>query len=207
MTPPHLPLPLAYADPALILAPLRSALALKAKGQGGHVAAAEAIGHFRRNPSAMRGFTASALEVCSWCKGLCAMGYRKLQESFMTVRSASQLMIDFTPGLTERHALLTDCVRECAYTHRNPLKTLAADMDMSQSELSRKLANNPDDPRRLSVEDLVRFIDASGDTTPIQWLIERFMQDDGMRQRRAMAELVKHMPNILALFKQAASSI
>ncbi|WP_028354780.1 phage regulatory CII family protein [Bordetella petrii] len=123
----------------------------------------------------------------------------------MSVRSPSQLTIDFTPGLTERHESLMDCIRECAYTHRNPLKTIAADMDMSQSELSRKLANNPDDPRRLSVEDMVRFVQATGDTTPIQWLVERFMQDDKIKQQRAMAELAKRMPDILALFKQATT--
>lgn len=125
----------------------------------------------------------------------------------MSVRSPSQLTIDFTPGLTERHESLMDCIRECAYTHRNPLKTIAADMDMSQSELSRKLANNPDDPRRLSVEDMVRFVQATGDTTPIQWLVERFMQDDRIKQQRAMAELAKRMPDILALFKQATTVV
>lgn len=124
-----------------------------------------------------------------------------------TVIAATQLTIDFTPGLSERHPSLLGCIRECAYSHRNPLKTIAADMDMSQSELSRKLAENPDDPRRLSVEDMVRFIQATGDTTPIQWLIERFMQDDELKQRRAMAELTKAMPGILALIKQASAGI
>ncbi len=47
----------------------------------------------------------------------------------MTVRSATQLTIDFTPGLTERHGSLLECVRERAYAHRNPLKTIASDMD------------------------------------------------------------------------------
>ena len=125
----------------------------------------------------------------------------------MPVHSPSQLTIDFMPGLSERHPSLLACIRESAYSHRNPLKTIAADMDMSQSELSRKLAENPEDPRRLSVEDLVRFIQATGDTTPIQWLIERFMQDDALKQRRAMAELTKAMPGILALIKQASAGI
>src|SRR5690606_31836919 len=101
---------------------------------------------------------------------------------------------------------IMDCIKECAYSHRNPLKTIAADMDMSQSELSRKLGNNPDDPRKLSVEDLVRFIRATGDVTPIHWLIETFMQDEEAKQQRAMAALVKQMPQILALFKQASAA-
>lgn len=119
---------------------------------------------------------------------------------------SDQLTIDFTPGLSERHESIMDCIKECAYSHRNPLKTIAADMDMSQSELSRKLGNNPDDPRNLSVEDLVRFIRATGDVTPIYWLIETFMQDEQAKQQRAMAALAKQMPQILALFKQASAA-
>lgn len=86
----------------------------------------------------------------------------------MPIKSPTQLTIDFTPGLTERHDSLLDCIRHGAYSHRNPLKTIAADMDMSQSELSRKLGNNPDDPRKLSVGDLEKYIQATGDTS-ISW--------------------------------------
>lgn len=121
----------------------------------------------------------------------------------MSIKSSSQLTIDFTPGLTERHESLLDCVRECAYTNRNPLKTIAADMDLSQSELSRKLANNPEDPRKMSVGDLEKFIVATGDTTPIYYLIERYLQDDSAKQKQAVSALVKAMPDILALLKQA----
>lgn len=121
----------------------------------------------------------------------------------MPLNSATQLTIDFTPGLTERHDCLLDCIRQGAYSHRNPLKTIAADMDMSQSELSRKLANNPDDTRRLSVGDLEKYIQATGDTTPIYWLIEKYLQDDTVKQRQAMAALTKALPDLLALFKAA----
>lgn len=121
----------------------------------------------------------------------------------MTVNAATQLTIDFMPGLTERHATLLDCIRESAYTHRNPLKTIAADMDMSQSELSRKLADNPNDPRRLSVGDFEAFIRATGDTTPIYWLIERYLQDADTKQKQAMAALAKVLPDIFDLIKAA----
>ncbi|MDS1142412.1 phage regulatory CII family protein [Pusillimonas sp. SM2304] len=121
----------------------------------------------------------------------------------MTLNSPTQLTIDFTPGLTERHACLLDCVRQGAYSHRNPLKTIAADMDMSQSELSRKLSDNPDDPRKLSVGDLEKYILATRDTTPIYWLIEKFLQDESVKQKQAMAALTKAMPDLLALLKAA----
>lgn len=113
------------------------------------------------------------------------------------------MSIDFEPGLAERHQSALDCVRECAYTHKHPLKTLAADMDMSQSELSRKLAHNPDDPRRFTLDDLEKFLTATGDMTPIYYLVEKFLEDYDLRQRRALAELVKLAPQLAALIKQA----
>ncbi len=125
----------------------------------------------------------------------------------MTVATNTQLTLDFQPGLTERFGGLLDCVRQGAYTNRNPLKTIAADMDMSQSELSRKLSGNPEDPRRLSVEDLEKYLAATGDMTPIYYLVEKFLSDEEAKQRRAMGELTKQLPAILALFKTASAQV
>lgn len=124
-----------------------------------------------------------------------------------TPASGHQLTIDFAPGLAERHQTALDCVRECAYTHRNPLKTLAADMDMSQSELSRKLGHNPDDPRRFTIDDLERFIAATGDVTPIYYLIEKYIEDTNVRQQRALSELAALAPHLAALIKQAGVGV
>lgn len=115
----------------------------------------------------------------------------------------NQMTLDFEPGLVERFPSLLDCIRTGAYTHRNPLKTIAADMDMSQSDLSRKLSGNPDDPRRFSVEDFERYVDKTGDLTPIYYLCEKYLQDDGARQQRALTQLAKQLPDILALVKAA----
>lgn len=119
----------------------------------------------------------------------------------MSVRSASQLTLDFEPGLVERHDSLLACVRQCAYTHRNPLKTIASDMDMSQSDLSRKLSGNPDDPRRFSVDDLENFVNKTGDMTPILYLVEKFLTDEDAKQRAAHQRLAKMLPDVLALIK------
>lgn len=118
-----------------------------------------------------------------------------------------QMTLDFTPGLTERHDSLLACLRECAHTQRVPLKAIAAEMDLSLSELSRKLAGNPDDTRRFSVDDLERFIVATGDVTPIHYLIERYLEDESLRHRRALAELVKLAPQIAALIKQVGAGL
>lgn len=125
----------------------------------------------------------------------------------MTIASATnQMTLDFEAGLVERFPTLLDCIRNGAYTNRNPLKTIAADMDISQSDLSRKLAGNPDDPRRFSVEDMEKYIEKTGDVTPIYYLVEKYLQDEEHRQRRALSELTKQLPEILALFKAASVS-
>lgn len=121
----------------------------------------------------------------------------------MTQVSSTQLTLDFEPGLTEKHPHLLDCVRAAAYTHRNPLKTIAADMDVSQSDLSRKLAGNPEDPRRFSLDDLERFIDATGDMSPVYWLVAKYLQDERVKRDRALQELATQMPTLLALIAAA----
>ena len=122
----------------------------------------------------------------------------------MSVVSTSQLTLDFEPGLADRHNSLLECIRQCAYTHRNPLKTLAADMDISQSDLSRKLSGNPEDPRRFTVEDLEKFVSASGDVTPILYLVEKYLADEEAKQRAASQQLAKMLPDVLALIKQVS---
>lgn len=121
----------------------------------------------------------------------------------MALVSANQMTLDFEPGMADRYPTLLDCVRAGAYSSRNPLKTIAADMDMSQSDLSRKLSGNPDDPRRFSIDDLEHYIEKTGDMNPIYYLIEKYLEDEELRQRRAYAELSKQLPEILALIKQA----
>ncbi|WP_429498922.1 phage regulatory CII family protein [Robbsia andropogonis] len=124
----------------------------------------------------------------------------------MRVSAATQLTLNFEPGLNERHAKLLDVIRSGAYTNRKPLKTIAADMDMSSSTLSRKLNSDPDDPRKFSVDDLECYINATGDVQPIYWLIEKYLQDEEQKQNRALRQLAERLPDVLALIAQASKS-
>lgn len=119
----------------------------------------------------------------------------------MTVNSTNQLVLDFEGGLSERHNNCLSVVREGAYTFKRGLKSLAADMDLSQSELSRKLADNPNDPRNFTLDDLEKYIKSSGDHNPIYYLVEKFLTDDELKHKRALAELAQHLPKITALIK------
>lgn len=115
--------------------------------------------------------------------------------------SDTQLTLDFEPSLVERHKTCVDCVRQTAYTHRNPIKTIAADMDLSESDLSRKLAQNPNDTRRFTVDDLESFVAATGDTTPILYLAVKYLTDKQVVKQAAIEKLMADLPGVMALIK------
>jgi hypothetical protein len=117
--------------------------------------------------------------------------------------SSTQLQLDFTPGLTERFPTALDCVRASVYGNARQLKAIAADMDLTSSDLSRKLACNPDDPRRFTLQDLEAYVKATGDTVPILYLAQKYCADSSMRQREALAALASMAPQLQALLKAA----
>ena len=102
-----------------------------------------------------------------------------------------------------RYVTAAEIHKASAYSHNKPLKSIAADMDISQSDLSRKLANNPDDPRRFTLHDLEAFIEATGDTTVIRYLAQKFCVDNDTKQREALAALAGLAPQLQALLKAA----
>ena len=117
--------------------------------------------------------------------------------------TSTQISMDFTPGLTERYASLLDCVSASVHRQAKPMKALAAEMDMSPSDLARKLSSNPDDPRRFSVADLESYVRCTGDTMPILYLVQKFCADDDTKKREALNALAALAPQIQALLKAA----
>ena len=115
---------------------------------------------------------------------------------------AQQLTLTFEPGLSERHSSLKACVRERVYAHNKPLKAIAADMDLSESDLTRKLGESDTDPRKFSVDDFERYLSETGDHTPIFYLIEKYAVSTEAKHAFAAAEFAKALPQILALAKQ-----
>jgi hypothetical protein len=129
----------------------------------------------------------------------------------MTVRALpaqkSQLTLDFEPGMTERFPSAMDCLRAAIYGAAKPMKTIAADMDMSTSSLSRKLSQDPDDPRRFSLDDLERYIAATGDTSVVEYLAVRYLESDERRHARMVTQaerLLTELAAVLPALKGAA---
>lgn len=113
-----------------------------------------------------------------------------------------QLSLELRPGLVERHRSLLDCVQECVLTNGNPLKTIAADMDLSSTELSKKLARDP--KRGFTLDNLEKFISVTGDVTPILYLAGKYIEGEEVKKRAAISALGKLIPHIQALLKEAS---
>jgi hypothetical protein len=63
---------------------------------------------------------------------------------------------------------------------------IAAAMDLSPSDLSRKLAENEGDCRRLTTADVERYMEAELDFTPIYYWIEKYLaprNEEEIRQK------------------------
>jgi len=123
------------------------------------------------------------------------------------ITAKAQLTLELEPGMVERHPTAMDCLRASVYASARPIKTIAADMDLSASSLSRKLAQDPDDPRRFSLDDLENYIRATGDTTVVEYLAAKHLQSDAHRQQQTLAAAARLLgelaPLLVALKAQA----
>jgi hypothetical protein len=99
-----------------------------------------------------------------------------------------QLSINFEPGILGRYASGTEACASVVY--RTGLARIAAKADLAPSKLSEKLSG----ARGLTVDDLEKIVQATGDATPILWLAARYCQDADAVQRQAMAQL----PGVIA---------
>ncbi len=120
---------------------------------------------------------------------------------------AVQLTLEIQPGLAQRFKSLREVTHWSALNHRGGVASIASGVDMSPSQLARKLAGNEDDPHRtLDIDDWVRVLGETGDYTPLYWLIERFLPSDDQKRRAAVDQLSTLMPQIAALLVDAGAT-
>lgn len=105
----------------------------------------------------------------------------------------AQLTLNFEPGLIDRYGSLRECVATGVY--QRGLKRVAIDLDQAPSNLSVQLSE--DASRHFSVDSLERYIEKTGDKTPVLYLVERFLapelQNKGIKQVEAMKAQLQAM--------------
>lgn len=89
----------------------------------------------------------------------------------------AQLVLNFDKGLAESYASCREFVGARVHQLGRAQKTIAADMDYSPSDLSRKLAQSPDDSRRFTLDDLEKYIQVTGDKKPVLYLVEKYLAE------------------------------
>lgn len=121
----------------------------------------------------------------------------------------SQLSLNFEPGLTAKFKRLEDVLLATVINYSGGLDKVASRMDMSPSELTRRLnahvaAKEGDfNNRPLRVSDMSEIIDETRDYRAIFWLIEKFLRDPEAQRTQAINQLAAVMPAIQQLLEQA----
>lgn len=102
-----------------------------------------------------------------------------------------QLTLDFIPGLLDRYRSLRECIASGIY--QRGLGRIAIDLDVAPGNLSVQISDDP--TRKFSVDSLETYIEKTKDTTPLMYLIEKFLAPDA---RPKNAHEVQEIRNQLA---------
>lgn len=117
--------------------------------------------------------------------------------------SNGQFMLPFQPGLTAQFPRFRDVLVNAVYTNRKGLNGVAADLDQSPSDLSKRLSSEHGDPRPMREDDIIGIIESTKDVRPIYWLVEKFIQSPDAQKTQAIAQLAELMPMIQGLVETA----
>lgn len=111
----------------------------------------------------------------------------------------NQMVLDFEPGLTERYASVRDVVATGVY--QRGLKRIAIELDMAPSNLSVQLSDDPS--RHFSLDSAERYMERTGDYTPIYYLVEKFLGDKRNTKQAALEQIQALGPELLKLLTKA----
>lgn len=86
-----------------------------------------------------------------------------------------QITINYNAGVSDGYGTCREFVAYRVHNQGTKQMVIAAEMDYSPSDLSRKLAQSPTDSRRFTLDDLESFIKVTGDTSPVIYLVEKYL--------------------------------
>lgn len=105
--------------------------------------------------------------------------------------SVSQLTLNLEPSLVDRWATLRKFIAHRVEVQSKPAKTIAAEMDLSPSALSKKLHPGETDTNRFNCDDLEAYLTVTGDVqSVIEYLATKYAPGgDGARRARTLSRL------------------
>lgn len=112
--------------------------------------------------------------------------------------SQPQLTFNFEPSLPERYGTLREYIAHRVTIQAKPAKTIAGDMDMAPSTLSRKLNPGETDTSRFNVDDLEAYLDSTDDAAAvIGYLAAKYMDTPEARRARVLQSVESMLPDLL----------
>lgn len=84
-----------------------------------------------------------------------------------------QITINFAASPVDAYETAREYVQSLTHQQGRPQKSIASDMDLSPSHLSRKLSQSPDDSMRFTLDDLERWMDVNDDFRPLYFLLQK----------------------------------
>jgi hypothetical protein len=121
----------------------------------------------------------------------------------MRVISGSQISLELQPGLLRRYSTLREAVHHSVLNDPRGMKAVAADLDLTLSELTRRLSPSEGDPRSLDVNLFDQILTSTGDMTPLHWLNAKHLADAEAKRRAAIDALGRALPEILQALHDA----
>jgi hypothetical protein len=113
--------------------------------------------------------------------------------------AANQLTLNFEPDMHEKYGSLRECIAQGVY--QRGLTNVAPSLNKAPGNLSVELSEDPS--RKFSVDSLEEYIERFKDTTPIYYLISKFLQDQNKPDQAALAQLAGVFEQMQRLMKQA----
>jgi hypothetical protein len=111
---------------------------------------------------------------------------RKTPQRTLQSEPPQQMTLAFEPALCERFGSLREFIAFRVQELQINAKALAADMDLSPTVLSRKLAPKDGDTSRFTVDDLEAYMRVTRDTAPLEYLAAKFLETPEARRDRAL---------------------
>ena len=96
----------------------------------------------------------------------------------------SQVTLTLQHGISRRNDSLRDVVKTGVYQHG--LTRMASELHIPAGNLCNQI--NGTGQRHLSVDSLERYIEVTGDLSPIHYLVERFLVSKNDEQAAAIAQ-------------------
>lgn len=116
-----------------------------------------------------------------------------------------QLSLTFEPGLAQRNRCLRDHLTTRIYgPGYGGLVAVAGKLDMAPSKLSEKLTGHDSGgkSRGMTIDELEAYIAATGDVSPVHYLVDKYLRDHDAQRAEAtaaLASIAQQLPALMAI--------